>query len=283
MNRDEALMQFERVIKLRNLSPNTIKMYLYYVSEFFEYTGKDDVTLCDLSDAQTFVIHMIEDRGYKPLSANVVIGAVRYFFESVLNIVFSRRQFPFLLYPQFNPFLFTRDQILALLETNDVRLRLVILLGIDCGMRVSEVAALRVCDIDSKNMLIHIHESKRRKSRSVKLSDACLTALRKYWLVYRPEQYLFPGKDGRPHVIPNTVRYWFNCHVRKFDFYTKEVHFHSLRHTFATNMLDNGCDIFLLQKLLGHASLASTARYVHLSTRAVEICFSLSEIWGIHG
>lgn len=281
MNRDEALMQFERVMKLRNLSQNTVKMYLYYLSEFFEYIGKDDITQCDLSNAQTFVIHMIEDRGYQPLSTNVVIGAIRYFFDSVLNVVFSHRQFPNLLYPQFNPFLFTREQILALLETNDVRLRLIILLGIDCGMRVSEVASLRICDIDSKNMLIHIHESKRRKSRSVKLSDACLLALRKYWLLYRPKQYLFPGKDSRSHVITNTVRNWFNCHVRKFDFYTGEIHFHSLRHTFATNMLDNGCDIFLLQKLMGHASLASTARYVHLSTRAVELSFSLSEIWGI--
>ena len=281
MRKDEALMQFERVLKLRRLSPNTIKMYMYYVSLFLNSTNKADVLDCDLNDAQSFVAELIDVHSYRPLSANVAICAVNYFFDSVLNIFFSRRQFPFLKYPEFNPFLFSKDQIVRLLDTGDVRLRLIILLGFDCGLWVSEVASLRVADIDSKKMLIRIPCSKRGKSRNVKLSDACLTALRKYWLLYRPDYWMFPGRNADVHVTADTVRYWFNKYVSKFDFYTSEIHFHCLRHTFATCMLDNGCDIFLLKDLLGHSSLISTARYVHLSTRAVQQASSLSDAWGI--
>ncbi len=282
MTKDEAMMQFERVLKLRRLSPNTVKMYMYYISQFLDYTNKADVMDLDLCDAQSFIIELVRHRDYKPLSANVVICAVNYFCETVLNKVFSRRQFPFLKYPGFDPFLFTKEQIIRLLDTDDVRVRLIIFLGIDCGMRVSEVAALRVCDIDSKKMLVHIHQSKRGKSRNVKLSAACLDALRQYWKFYRPRYWMFPGRTDNSHVITSTVREWFNNYVSKFDFYTNEIHFHCLRHTFATSMLDNGCDIFLLKDLLGHSSLNSTARYVHLSTRSVSQAISLSDIWGIH-
>lgn len=281
MRKDEALMQFERVLKLRHLSPNTVKMYLYYVSQFLESTGKDDALDCDLNDAQSFVIELIDVRGYKPLSANLVICAVNYFYDAVLNKVFSRRQFPYLNYPQFDPFLFSKEQIISLLNTRDVRLRLIIMLGIDCGMRVSEVASIRVSDIDSQRMLIYIHQSKRNKSRYVALSDACLMALREYWKVYRPDYWMFPGRNVNDHVLPDTVRSWFNRYVSQFSFYTSDIHFHCLRHTFATNMLDNGCDIFLLKELLGHSSLISTARYIHLSTRSVQQAPSLSAIWGI--
>lgn len=281
MTKDEAKMQFERVLKLRRLSPHTIKMYMYYISQFLDCAGKADAMDIDLSDAQSFIIELVEHRGYKPLSANVVICAVNYFCETVLNKIFSRRQFPFLKYPGFDPFLFTKDQIIRLLNTTDVRIRLVILLGIDCGMRVSEVAALRICDIDSDNMLIHIHQSKRGKSRNIKLSDACLNALRQYWLVYRPHYWMFPGKAADKHILPDSVRYWFNTYISKFDFYSSDIHFHCLRHTFATSMLNSGCDIFLLKELLGHSSLNSTARYVHLSTRSVTQASSLSDIWGI--
>ena len=281
MNKDEALMRFGYVMKLRNLSPHTIKMYTYYISEFLDSTGKSDVTKCDLSDAQSFIIQLTDERGYKPLSANVVISAVRYFFDAVLNRVFSRRQFPNLIYPGFDPFLFDKDQIIQLLSTNDIRMRLVILLGIDCGLRVSEVASLSVSDVDSKRMVIHIRDSKRHKSRNVKLSSACLSALRHYWLLYRPAYYLFPCKYQNTHVSPATVNYWFKKYVKTFDFYSDNIHFHSLRHSFATNMLDNGCDPLVLKKLMGHSSFTSTSRYIHLSSKAVEMSFSLSDIWNI--
>ena len=113
------------------------------------------------------------------------------------------------------------------------------------------MAHLRISDIDSKNNLITIHQSKRNKTRVVKLSQACLDVLRKYWLLYRPTDYFFPGKKENRHIATATVNDWFNQYIKKFSFYNKSIHYHSLRHTFATNMLENGCDIFLLKKLLG--------------------------------
>ena len=115
----------------------------------------------------------------------------------------------------------------------------------------------------------------------VKLSQACLDALRKYWLLYKPDDYFFPGKKENRHIATATVNDWFNQYIKKFSFYNKSIHYHSLRHTFATNMLENGCDIFLLKKLLGHDSLQSTARYIHMQVSDIESAFSLSDVWGL--
>ena len=178
-------------------------------------------------------------------------------------------------------FIFTIDQINQLLNTNDIRMYTFILLGFDCGLRVSEVVKLRISDIDSKNMLLHIRNSKRNKSRVVTLSNTCLHALRKYYLTYdRPDDYLFPGIK-RPHMHPSTLNNMFTQYLKQFDFYTKDIHYHSLRHTFATMTLETGENIFLLKKLLGHSSLSSTSRYIKYDRHDIQKVIPLSQKLGV--
>ena len=154
-----------------------------------------------------------------------------------------------------------------MLDTKDVRLRTFLLLGLDAGLRVGEVARLKVSDIDSKNMLLSIRNSKRGKSRKVPLSNALLNALRKYWIVYRPDKngYLFPaGHSGskNPYINQNYINELFRKHIKQFSFYVPPMRFHNLRDTYATLMLKNGCNIFSLKKLLGHSSFSATSRYI---------------------
>ncbi len=196
----------------------------------------------------------------------------------------TRRQFPNIIYPQNEIFIFSNDQVRMLLASADIRLRAMIFLGIDAGLRVSEVAHLKVKDIDSKSSFksIYIRNSKRNKSRKVPMSDSLHKILQEYWKVYRPDPngYLFTGKDKSSHINQNYINNLFKNHLRSFDFYSDDIRFHNLRDTYATMMLRNGCNIFTLKKLLGHNSFSSTARYIKCDTSDLEEAPAISHEWG---
>ena len=269
MNKDEALNKFTFMMEYRNLSSNTIHMYQWYLSQMFDFYHLEDVSILNVSMAQNYVVHMKQT--YAPASLNAIVSAIRYFFDVVLETPLSRRQFPNILYDPVEINVFTNEQIHLLLDTKDVRLRVFLLLGLDAGLRVGEVARLKVSDIDSKNMLIYIRNSKRGKSRKVPLSNALLNALRKYWIVYRPDKngYLFPSfypGSKNPHINQNYINALFRKHIKQFSFYVPPMRFHNLRDTYATLMIKNGCNIFTLKKLLGHSSFSSTSRYIKYDT-----------------
>lgn len=265
MNKDEALNKFTFMMEYRNLSSNTVNMYQYYLSQMFDFHQLEDVSILDVSMAQNYVVHMKQT--YAPASLNAVISAIRYFFDVVLEAPLSRRQFPNILYDPVEITVFTDEQIHLLLDTKDVRLRAFLLLGLDAGLRVGEVARLKVSDIDSKNMLLYIRNSKRGKSRKVPLSNTLLKALREYWIVYKPDKngYLFPSVNPgskNPYINQNYINELFRKHIKQFSFYVPPMRFHNLRDTYATLMLKNGCNIFSLKKLLGHSSFSATSRYI---------------------
>lgn len=283
MHKDEALLKFEYMMEYRNLSKNTVKMYSWYLSQFFEFCScEDDVSSLTCSHAQKFILHL--KQRYAPRSLNAVISGIRYFFDVVLERPLSRRQFPNILYSPYEIFVFSEEQILALVDTSDVRLRVMILLGVAAGLRVGEVARLKVKDIDSRSpvKMIHIRNSKRNKSRKAPLSNTLHKALQEYWKVYRPDPngYLFTGKDGS-HINQNYINNMFKTYLRKFSFYSDKIRFHNLRDTYATLMLRNGCNIFTLKKLLGHSSFSSTARYIKCDTSDLEKAPMVSDDWGI--
>lgn len=281
MLKDDALIEFQSLMEFRNLSPVTVKMYSFYVEKFIDFSQKSDIHDISIQDARDYILSLKHD-GLEPQSLNVIMCGIRYFFETVLDSDVPRRKLPNIRYTQKDPLLFSKEQIACLLDSAvDLRVRTILLLGIDCGFRSKEIVNLKVSDIHSDNMTISIHNSKRNKSRTVKLSQLCLDTLRAYWKVYRPSDYFFVGRDGSSPANVNFVHYHFKAYLKQFSFYSDDFHFHSLRHTFATNMLENGCDIFLLKKLLGHSSFSSTARYIHMTTSDIQNCFSLSDKWGL--
>lgn len=265
MNKDEALNKFTFMMEYRNLSSNTISMYQCYLSQMFDFYQLEDVSILDVSMVQKYVVHMKQT--YAPSTLNLIISAIRYFFDVVLETPLSRRQFPNIKYDPVEITVFTDEQIHLLLDTKDVRLRAFLLLGLDAGLRVGEVARLKVSDIDSKNMLLSIRNSKRGKSRKVPLSNTLLKALRKYWIIYTPDKdgYLFPSVysgSKNPYLNENYINRLFRKHIKQFSFYVPSMRYHNLRDTYATLMLKNGCNIFTLKKLLGHSSFSSTSRYI---------------------
>jgi integrase/recombinase XerD len=137
------------------------------------------------------------------------------------------------------------------------------------GLRLSEVARLRVEDIDSARMVIHVRQGKGHKDRDVMLSPRLLAVLREYWATYRPKPYLFPGGEPDRPVSPRTVQ--MVCQrALKASGLSKHVHVHTLRHSFATHLLESGTDLRTIQVLLGHHSFSTTARYLHITTAALK-------------
>jgi site-specific recombinase XerD len=137
------------------------------------------------------------------------------------------------------------------------------------GLRLSEVARLRVEDIDSARMVIHVRQGKGHKDRDVMLSPRLLAVLREYWATYRPKPYLFPGREPDRPVSPRTVQMVCQRALEASGL-SKHVHMHTLRHSFATHLLESGTDLRTIQVLLGHHSFSTTARYLHITTAALK-------------
>jgi integrase len=136
------------------------------------------------------------------------------------------------------------------------------------GLRVSEVVLLKIADIDSRRMVIRIEQGKRGKDRYVMLSPQLLRILRTYWRLARPKRWLFPGRDDERPLVPNVLHAACRSACAAAGL-SKPVTVHTLRHTFATHLLENGADVRIIQVLLGHASLASTARYTRVATKTI--------------
>jgi len=277
MNKTTCLKRLEASLQDRRSAEATIKMYSYYIGCFLDYVNKDTSKITD-NDVRAYINYLLDEKEYSPASANLVLSDLRYLFDVVLNRPLSKRKFPNLTQDDVDPEVFTLDEIECLLSNADVRLKAMIMLGIGSGLRVSEVARLKICNIDSTNMLLTIELSKRRKTRKVKLSNVCLLALREYYVLYKEQIiscgniYMFPSlhKDtGSPFRNPSSINYDFRELLKKCGI-SKNACFHCLRHTYATMSLENGTDIFVLKKMLGHKSFASTSRYIAMTTKEIQ-------------
>lgn len=282
MNRDQAFTKIERNMLYKGNSPSTVKMYQFYLNSLFDHFDKDDISLITPDDCVDFIIYLKKEGHYAHSSLNLMIASYRYFFEVVLARPLTHRQLPSLNLVEKDFPIFEPNEIQLLLDHADIKMKAMIVLGFDCGLRVSEVAKLKCTDIDSENMLIKIHNSKRGHSRTVKLSPFVLETLRSYWKIYRPStDYFFTRKDNSDSINPIIINNSFRMLLTNTGLHEKGVRFHSLRHTYATMMLKHGCDPFLLRKLLGHKSFSSTARYIHMDTTDISKAFSISDKIGV--
>jgi len=263
----QALSRMSLDMRMRGLSEHTQDVYLRYAGKFLEHCGKPTETL-DESDAREYLIHLMREGRLDTGSINLHNSAIRFFFAVTLNRTLNYLQLPRFKKRKTLPEILTREETQRLIGgCVNVKHKAFFLLAYGGGLRVSEIAALRIKDIDSQSMRIFVRAGKGKKDRYTLLSAECLCTLREYWSIYRPqhpEGWLFLDGCKRKRITTSGIRYAFTKGIERLGI-DRKVTFHGLRHGFSTHLLEDGATIFQIKELLGHASLSSTAVYLHLA------------------
>jgi site-specific recombinase XerD len=257
-------------LELRGRSANTIATYVRCARRFAEYHGRSPCAM-GAPEIRSFLLHLVKERRIAPSSFNVYAGALRFLYTVTLDRPEAIARMPRMRVPMHLPVVLTAVEVLQLLGAlRTDKHRAMAMLAYGAGLRISEVCKLRVDDIDAKRMLIHVRHAKRGRERYVMLSPKLLKMLRAYWRASRPAApYLFPGRDPGKTFTRNAINGAMRKAARRAGI-TKRLSPHTLRHSFATHLLDAGTDLRTLQVLLGHASLKSTMAYLHVSPARVQ-------------
>jgi len=251
---------------LRNLSPATQRSYLHAVTKFSRYFGRSPDRL-GLEDVRAFQVYLVS-QGISWPSLNQTACALRFFYGVTLNRGEIPERIAYARMPRKLPAILSADEVVRFLEAvPSLKARAALTTAYAAGLRVSEVVSLKVGDIDSDRMLLQVRHGKGAKDRTVMLSAQLLDILRTYWRLTRPTDWLFPGREGRP--INVTVLHSACRSAAKAAGLTKKVSVHTLRHSFATHLLESGVDIRIIQVLLGHNSLSTTARYTQVAMTTI--------------
>jgi site-specific recombinase XerD len=249
---------------VRNLSPATQRSYIHAVTKFSRHFGRSPDRL-GLEDVRAFQVHLVS-RGMSWPALNQTVCALRFFYGVTLGQAEVPERIAHAREPQKLPVVLSADEVVRFLEAvPSLKARTALTTAYAAGLRVSEVVHLKLADIDSARMVIRVEEGKGRKDRYVMLSTQLLTILRTYWRLSRPALWLFAGRESdRP--LSATVLHAACRSACTAAGLTKHVTVHTLRHSFATHLLESGTDIRIIQVLLGHRDLSTTARYTRVAS-----------------
>jgi site-specific recombinase XerD len=257
---------------VRNFVPATQREYIRAVKKLAAFLKRSPDT-ATADDLRAFQVHLSES-GAKPGVINATVTALRFFFNVTLGKAETTRLLAFVYEPRKLPRVLPPEDVLRMLEvTQSPKSKAMLSVAYGAGLRSMEVVTLEVASIDSQRMLIRVEQGKGRRDRSAILSPQLLELLRDWYRIARPGIYLFPGRDK---VSPMTPRQ-FNRIVHeaaRLAGLPAWVSPHTLRHSFATHLLEQNIDVRVIQVLLGHASLDSTARYTHVATNIIRSVMS---------
>jgi site-specific recombinase XerD len=255
--------QMIEAMQLRGFSPRTHESYLYAVTKLATYYHQSPDRLSP-TQIQTFFKHLALERKLSPASCRLYLNAVRFFYVKVLgrkdfelSWVVPKRQ-------QRIPELLTRNEVAQILKSCiNPKYRMLLEVCYGCGLRVSELVALRVGDIDGERKLLRIEQGKGAKDRQVIIAPSLYQQLRHYWQLQRPTDWLFPNEHQPQHHINISTAQRIFTQAKAKAGINKIGGIHSLRHAYATHQLEHGLPVHQLQRLLGHQELRSTMRYLH--------------------
>jgi integrase/recombinase XerD len=255
-------------MRVRNLSEKTERTYIYKVAKFARYFGKSPERLGP-EDVRTYQVYLKEQQHVSWSALNVTVCALRFLYLVTLHKDWAVEHIPFSRRPRQLPVVLSREEVSQFFQSIvKLKHRALLMTAFATGLRTSEVAHLRVSDIDSQRMVIRVYQGKGSKDRYVMLSPKLLVLLRAYWKAARPSLWLFPGQPSSRPINPNTVGQACRKASRASGL-TKAVTVRALRHSFATHLLESGADVRTIQLLLGHRSLETTGRYTHVSVKSV--------------
>ena len=253
---------------IRNLAENTQLSYLQQVSAFARYFERSPEGLGP-DQVRAYQVHLVEVRKLAPGSISIATSALRFLYKVTLKQDWAPDDIPMPKKPFKLPIVLSREEVMRFLEAvHSLKHRTILTAAYAGGLRVSEATHLKVTDIDSQRMVLRIDQGKGRKDRYVMLSPRLLEALRAYWKAVRPKTWLFPGDIPGQPITTDAVGLACKKAHRAAGI-TKPITPHSLRHAFATHLLESGADVRTIQLLLGHRSLTTTSRYLKIATSTV--------------
>jgi integrase/recombinase XerD len=252
---------------VRNLSPATQQSYIHAVAKFSQYFGCSPDRL-DIEDVRTYQVQLAA-RGISWAALNQIVCALRFFYGVTLRRAELPERIPYAREPRKLPLVLGADEVVRFLEAvPGLKSRTALTTAYAAGLRASEAARLKVSDIDSSRMMIRIEEGKGAKDRYAMLSPQLLRILRSYWRLVRSRHWLFPGRDESRPIDPQSLHAACRSACKAAGL-GKRVTVHTLRHSFATHLLEAGTDIRIIQVLLGHSNLSTTARYTRVASTTI--------------
>ncbi len=272
MKDDKTTPLRERMIedmRIRGIKEATQNGHIRAVKNFAAFLGRSPDTATP-DELRAYQLQMT-DTGVTTSTFNTRIVSLRLFFGTTCGREEMKRYMQFRRKPRKLPVVFSVEEVgnlLAAVPGPGLKYRAALSISYGAGLRASEVCHLKIGDIDSDRMLIHVDEGKNGKDRKAMLSPGLLDLLRDYWLEARPEGWLFPGKPKINPLSPRQLHRAFTS-AKHMAGINKPATLHTMRHSFATHLLEANTDVRVIQVLLGHSKLSTTARYTHVATKTI--------------
>jgi len=253
---------------IRNLAENTQQSYLQQVSQYANHFQESPARLGP-EDVRTYQVYLTQTRKLAPSSISIAVSALRFLYKVTLKQPWAPDEIPMPKKPFKLPVILSPEEVVRFLDSVDsMKHRAILMATYAAGLRVSEAAQLKVTNIDSKRMMLRVDQGKGHVDRDVMLSPRLLEELRAYWKVARPKVWLFHGDIAGCPITTGAIEQACQKAQRACGIH-KPITPHSLRHAFATHLLERGVDVRRIQLLMGHRSLATTARYLKVATSTI--------------
>jgi integrase/recombinase XerD len=268
---NDNLQQVEWMVKtllLKAYSQNTIRLYKDEMMTLIKLLGDKPVQSLKKEHIKSYLLWQLQTKKYSETKVHTTMNALKFYFEQVLGnekifIEIPRPKKPFQL-----PSVHSEQQVKKIIDAKEnMKHKTMLMTGYSAGLRISEIINLKIKDIDSSRMVITIRQAKGKKDRQVPLSLKLLEQLRIYYKTYKPKIYLFEGADGGQYAIRSLQNVFQSA--KKGSGNNKPGGMHSLRHSYATHLMEGGTDIRIIQELLGHNSIKTTQRYTHVSKQQI--------------
>ena len=260
--------QMEMDMKLRRLRPRTISCYLDRMRSVAIHFSKSPAELTE-EKIRRYLYHLIEERKASQAVISQSYSALKFFFENTLQQQWDSLKIPRSKQQKKLPGVLSKREVELIFScTSNLKHRAILTTTYSAGLRISEATRLKVSDIDSERMTIRVNEGKGFKDRYTLLGERNLEILRRYYKAYRPSEWLFPGRNPSEPVSVSCVQRVFKASLHKAGI-KKKASVHTLRHSFATHLLESGVDLYYIQRLLGHKSAGTTSVYLHVTGKDI--------------
>jgi len=269
MNKADLITKYEHRLTLKNYSENTLRAYLSGLNIFLDYVKANQISSITPKVLDTYFHYCKKELNYSYSMMKQLLASVKFLYKEVLQEEIDFKFKITMKKPSRIPVVLSVQEVQRLLNSfTNIKHKAIFTLCYSAGLRVGEILNLKVKDVDSDRMQIRIEQGKGQKDRYSILSEKVLGLLREYVKEYQPKEYLFEGQGGGQYSS-SSIQALMRRHKKKCGI-TKKATPHTLRHSFATHLLDNGTDTRFIQELLGHKHLSTTQIYTHVSSRSMK-------------